>query len=64
MVVLTRRPSEAITLGAPLHPDDALLIEVTLVSVRGDQVQLGIKAPEDGASAPAARFIGEQWVGA
>ena len=43
MLVLTRRLEQAITIGDPLSPADA--IEVTVLEVRGDQVRLGIKAP-------------------
>ena len=43
MLVLTRRLEQAITIGDPLSPADA--IEVTVLEVRGDQVRLCIKAP-------------------
>lgn len=39
MLVITRRPSESIIIR-----DD---IVVTVVSVRGDKVRLGIEAPKD-----------------
>jgi len=39
MLVLTRRPTEAILIG-----DD---IKVTVLSVKGDAVRLGIDAPKD-----------------
>ncbi len=39
MLVLTRRPSEAILIG-----DD---IKVSVLSVKGDAVRLGIDAPRD-----------------
>lgn len=39
MLVLTRRPGQFIQIG-----DD---IEITVVEVRGDQVRLGINAPQD-----------------
>jgi carbon storage regulator len=38
MLVLTRKPGEALMIG-----DD---IEITVVSVSGDQVKLGINAPK------------------
>lgn len=38
MLVLTRRPGEAIRIG-----DD---IELSVISVKGDQVKLGINAPK------------------
>lgn len=38
MLILTRKPSEALIIG-----DD---IEVTVLDVRGNQVRLGIKAPK------------------
>ncbi len=38
MLVLTRRAGQAIRIGED--------IEVTVVEVRGDQVRLGIRAPE------------------
>ena len=43
MLVLTRRLDQAIAIGDPFSPDDA--IEVIILEVRGDQVRLGIKAP-------------------
>jgi len=39
MLVLTRKPEESFLLG-----DD---IQVTVLSIRGNQVQLGVKAPPD-----------------
>lgn len=39
MLVLTRKSGEAIQIG-----DD---IEISIVSVKGDQVKLGINAPKD-----------------
>ena len=42
MLVLTRRLEQAITIGDPLSPTDA--IEVTVLEVRGDEVRIGIKA--------------------
>lgn len=39
MLILTRRPSEVIKIGD--------LIDVVVLSVRGDQVRIGIKAPLD-----------------
>jgi len=38
MLVLTRKPDQSIMLGSD--------IEITVLSVRGDQVSLGFKAPE------------------
>lgn len=39
MLVLTRKPGQAITIGDS--------VEVYVVDVRGDQVRLGIRAPRD-----------------
>ena len=39
MLILTRRPGEAICIG-----DD---IEVTILSQRGEQIRVGITAPEE-----------------
>jgi carbon storage regulator len=39
MLVLTRKPNETIKIGED--------IEVTVLSVSGDQIKLGIKAPRD-----------------
>jgi carbon storage regulator len=39
MLVLTRKPKESIIIG-----DD---IEITIVSIEGDQVKLGINAPKN-----------------
>ena len=38
MLVLTRKTSQSIMIGE---------IEVTVIEIRGDQVRLGIKAPQD-----------------
>ena len=43
MLVLTRTPTEIITLGDPLSNDIPMEIEV--LEVRGDQVRIGVKAP-------------------
>ncbi|PCJ88393.1 MAG: carbon storage regulator [Thiotrichaceae bacterium] len=39
MLVLTRKPNESLTIG-----DN---IEITVLSVKGNQVQIGINAPKD-----------------
>ncbi|MGM0887008.1 MAG: carbon storage regulator CsrA [Bacillota bacterium] len=39
MLVLTRKPNEAIMIG-----DD---IEITILSIEGDQIKLGINAPKN-----------------
>jgi carbon storage regulator len=39
MLILTRRPGESLLIG-----DD---IEITLINVEGNQVKVGIKAPDD-----------------
>jgi carbon storage regulator len=39
MLVLTRKPKESIMIG-----DD---IEITIVSIEGDQIKLGINAPKN-----------------
>ncbi len=39
MLVITRKPSESIIIG-----DDII---ITVVSVRGDKVRIGIEAPKD-----------------
>lgn len=39
MLILTRRPGETIKIG-----DD---IEVTVLSIKGNQVRLGVTAPKD-----------------
>ncbi len=45
MLVLTRKTDQVITLGNPLSPEPA--IEITVIEVRGDQVRLGITAPQN-----------------
>ena len=44
MLVLTRKTDQSITLGNPLSPEP--VIEITVIEVRGDQVRLGITAPQ------------------
>lgn len=39
MLVLTRKPNESIQIGEE--------IEITVLSIQGDQIKLGIKAPKD-----------------
>ena len=39
MLILTRRPGESLLIG-----DD---VEITLINVEGNQVKVGIKAPDD-----------------
>lgn len=39
MLILTRRPQETLIIG-----DD---IEVTVLGIKGNQVRLGVKAPDD-----------------
>jgi carbon storage regulator len=39
MLILTRRPSEVIRIGAD--------IEVTILSVKGNQVRIGVNAPRN-----------------
>ena len=39
MLILTRKPEESIVIG-----DDT---EITVLSVRGNQVRIGIKAPDE-----------------
>ena len=43
MLVVTRRPGEAIVIELP----SGELIEVTVLGVKGNQVRLGTGAPED-----------------
>jgi len=44
MLVLTRTLTEIITLGDPLSTD--LPMEIEVLEVRGDQVRIGVKAPD------------------
>ena len=45
MLVLTRKINGVITIGDPQSSDAA--IEVTVIEIRGDQVRLGITAPDN-----------------
>jgi len=44
MLVLTRKLDQVIQIGDP--KSDVLLIEITVIEVRDDQVRLGITAPK------------------
>ena len=44
MLVLTRKTDQSITLGNPNSGEPPL--EITVIEVRGDQVRLGITAPQ------------------
>lgn len=45
MLVLTRRFNQSLMIGAPGKPET--VVKVIIVEVRGDQVCLSFKAPED-----------------
>ena len=44
MLVLTRRVDQILTLGDPHSTEPP--IEIQVIEVRGDQVRLGVKAPD------------------
>ena len=43
MLILTRRPGESIIIETPAGE----LIQVTILSVKGNQVRIGTEAPDD-----------------